>query len=319
MSNNYVGYSRNSRRVRTAVAALSVAGGGATAIVTTISAYVGYKAVRPRRRLMSEVSPDLLLPPENVSFNSTDGLKLSGHFYPAQTDGRTIIICHGFHGAAVDLHDASLSLQARGLNIFTFDFRGCGASAGRTTSVGYYEVRDLLGAVEYVKQRPEVNSGLIGVHGFSMGGATAIIAAANSHDIKAIITDSAFANLDHLLATNFRHFYRLPKFPFKPTAVLASKVFSNTVTKRVHPDKALVRMGQEGRNIPLFIIHGGQDKAIPVEQAHRLHELHQGPKELWIVPDANHVVAKYADHDEYLNRVVGFFNRHLRQNNPNLA
>jgi len=318
-NNNYVGYSRNSRRVRTAVRALSVAGGGATALLTTISAYVGYRAVKPRRRLMLEVSPGLILSPESISFNSTDGLKLSGHFYPAQNDGRTIIICHGFHGGAVDLHDAALSLQGRGFNIFTFDFRGCGSSGGRTTSVGYYEVRDLLGAVDYIKQRPEVNANLIGVHGFSMGGATAIIAAASSLDIKAIITDSAFANLDHLLATNFRHFYRLPKFPFKPTTVLASKVFSNTVNKRVHPDKALAKMNKEERNIPLFIIHGELDRAIPVAQAQRLYDLHQGSKELWIVPDANHVVAMYADHEEYLDRVAGFFNRYLRQPTPNLV
>lgn len=44
-------YERNRQRLRTAVKAISVAGGGATALVTTISAFVGYKAVRPRRRV----------------------------------------------------------------------------------------------------------------------------------------------------------------------------------------------------------------------------------------------------------------------------
>jgi fermentation-respiration switch protein FrsA (DUF1100 family) len=303
----------NRNRLKTTVRALTYAGGGATALVTTISAYIGYRAVRPRRKTSDSLNPGLLLPPEKVSFKSIDGLKLNGYFYPGFGQGATIIICHGFHGASIDVHEPALSIQASGFNALTFDFSGCGASEGHTTSVGYYEIRDLLGAIEYVKTRREVHPDLLGVYGFSMGGATAILTAAVSLDVKVLVTDSAFASLDNVLNRNFKYFYRLPRFPFKPPVVLASRVFSGTVLKRVYPVEALRKLKSEGKELPLLIIHGDNDLAVPPTEANLLYEAHGGPKELWLVPGAGHVVARYADRQLYVERIVSFFRQHLRK------
>ncbi|NWJ47661.1 MAG: alpha/beta fold hydrolase [Chloroflexi bacterium] len=303
-------YERNRQRLRTAVKAISVAGGGATALVTTISAFVGYKAVRPRRRVNDKlVAP---LPPEKVDFKSVDGLTLKGYFYPGfHPNGATIIILHGFHGAAIDVHEPALTMQAAGFNALIFDFRGCGASGGHTTSVGYYEVRDLLGAISYVKTRADVDATRIGVYGFSMGGATALMTTAISPDIKAVITDSAFASLDAVLKSSFKYFYRLPRFPFKPTTVLASRVFSRTVLRRIHPVESLRKLSTENRKIPILFIHTDNDPAIPVSEAVTLYSAYTGPKELWIVEGSGHIAALQIDRDIYTKRIVSFFDVHL--------
>jgi uncharacterized protein len=295
--------------------ALSALSGASAATITAVSAVVGYKIVKPTRRVLVEETAEPValfagqLPRQKVSFKSADGrLNLTGYFYPSPASKAALILCHGFHGGAVDTHKPALYSQATGYNVLTFDFRGCGESEGKTTSIGFYEVEDLLGAVEYVKTRPEVDPQRIAVYGYSMGGAVAIMAAARSTDIKALITDCAFASLDTLLSVNFEYYYRLPDFPFRYTAVWWSTWFSKTVgkTKHIAPVEALKQVTAEGRTLPHLIIHGLNDRGIPVANAHLLYEHAPGPKHLWVVPQAGHVVASEYDPQRYMARINAF-------------
>src|SRR5436305_2013193 len=86
----------------------------------------------------------------------------------------------------------ALSFQQAGYNVLCFDFRAHGLSAGRFTSVGQHETRDVLGAVDYLRSRSaEVDPTRIAVIGFSMGAVATIKAAARCPDIAAVVADSA--------------------------------------------------------------------------------------------------------------------------------
>ena len=188
---------------------------------------------------------------------------------------------------------------------------GCGASGGHTTSVGYYEVRDLLGAIAYVKTRSNADASRIGVYGFSMGGATALLTTVVYPDIKAVITDSAFASLDAVLKSSFKYFYRLPRFPFKPATVLASKVFSRTVLRRIHPVESLRKLSSENRKVPILFIHNDKDPAVPISEAITLYSAYTGPKELWVIEGSGHIAALHTNRDIYTKMVVEFFKSNL--------
>jgi len=298
--------------VKGGLIALSALSGGTAATVTAVSAVVGYKAVKPQRRTPSAALDSPTLPPVQVSFQSTDGLTLNGYFYGNLAAREAIIICHGFHGAAHDMHEATVSVQAAGYNALTFDFRSCGSSGGKHTSVGFWEVQDLIGAVNYLKTRPEIDPERIGVYGVSMGGSTAIMAAERCPAIKAMVTDCAFASLDTILSVNFRHFYRLPPFLFSRTAVWWSRRFARIGGKKVEPIESLQQMSREGRAIPHMVIHGGSDRTIPCSEAKLLYEAATGPKELWIVPEADHVVGMYYDREEYVARIARFLAPYLK-------
>ncbi len=297
--------------VKAGLITLSALGGGTAATITAVSAVVGYKAVKPQRRLPATPLQSPLLTPEQVLFKSTDGLSLNGYFYLTREAKNTLVMCHGFHGAAQDIHEAALAAQAAGYNAFTFDFRGSGASQGKHTSVGFWEVQDVIGAINYLKTRPEVDPERIVAYGVSMGGATVIMAAERCKDIKAVITDSSFASLKTLLRVNFPYFYRLPRFPFAGPAVLFSHFFAKTVRKKIEPAQSLQSMGEKGHSIPILIIHGELDKGIPVSEAFTLFEAAQGPKELWIIPQAEHAALMYCERSEYLNRIGEFLEKHL--------
>src|SRR5260370_30471159 len=63
---------------------------------------------------------------------------------------------------------------------------------------------------------------------------------------------------------------------------------------------------------PLFFIHGGADEIVSVNHGRRLYDAYRGPREIWIVQAAPHAGAYAADRPLYVERVAGFFPRHLR-------
>jgi pimeloyl-ACP methyl ester carboxylesterase len=62
---------------------------------------------------------------------------------------------------------------------------------------------------------------------------------------------------------------------------------------------------------PLFFIHGGADEITSVNHSRRLYDAYRGPREIWIVQGAPHTGAYFADRQLYVERVAGFFARHL--------
>jgi uncharacterized protein len=299
-------------RLKKLALALWAASGVMMTGVAGMSAFVGYKVVKPRRRIMKVIPPNYLYKPEQINFKSTDNLNLHGFFYPNPNTKRVVIVCHGIHGSSADLHEAAVTFQRINYNVLTFDFRACGSSEGWTMSAGFYEVRDLLGAIKYIKTRPEIDPEKIVIMGYSMGGAATILAATLSPEVKAIVTEGTFGSLNRVLSANYRHFYRLPSFPFRVTAVASSKLLSRTVMRNVAPEKALLKMQAEGRDLPILIIHGDKDGVIPVTEALHLYEAAGSQKELWIEPGAGHVVAFTVDRSLYVARISAFLNQFVK-------
>ena len=97
---------------------------------------------------------------EEVTFHSKDGTKLSGWFVPAKGDPKGTVI--HFHGNAQNMtahFDFVSWLPSEGFNLFVFDYRGYGKSAGKPNRKGVYE--DSLAAVDYVRSRQGVDKNRI--------------------------------------------------------------------------------------------------------------------------------------------------------------
>ena len=62
---------------------------------------------------------------------------------------------------------------------------------------------------------------------------------------------------------------------------------------------------------PLLLIHGDRDAHIPVEHGHRLAAAAGEGAELWVVPGAPHARSRPTAGWPYVERVTGFFRRHL--------
>ena len=90
-------------------------------------------------------------------------------------------------------------------------------------------------------------------------------------------------------------------------AGLTLRVRSGTRLSECSPQAVLTSL--EPR--PLFFIHGGSDGITSVNHSRRLYDAYRGPREIWIVQGAPHTGAYFADRPLYVERVAGFFARHL--------
>jgi len=225
------------------------------------AAFLVYQYARARGQWGLEEPPDGLA--EEVSFPSaSDALRISGWFFAAGTSTQkapAIVLCHGIWTGRRECLPLALRFRAAGYNVLTFDFRAHGLSDGRFTSVGHHETNDVLGAVEFVKQRPEVDVSRIGVVGFSMGAAASIQAAARSGDISALVADSAYATFLDAAKYSFRLVTRFPQFPIAPIAMRWAKWMVNVDASQLRPIDVIGQIAPR----PVLMVNGTQDMIIP--------------------------------------------------------
>ncbi len=275
-----------------------------------ISVFLGHSMTQAKRLLLEGNPAQLGLEYKDVSFYSVeDEISLNGWYLPAEDSEQIIIMVHGADGNRADptirLLDIASGLVEHGYNVLMFDLRGHGESDGNRISAGYYEVRDLAGAVEYVKG---LGCDDIGVLGFSMGAVVAILTTAENDDIDAVIADSSYADLNDIMAPEFSKRTRFPQF-FLPPLLFMVKIMYGVDFLAIKPIESIAEIAPR----PVLIIHGEMDETIPYEHAGRLLQTSgNSANQVWIVPGAGHVRAYVTQPEEYMNRIIDFFDGALR-------
>ena len=258
-----------------------------------------YMSIKPGKWPIHFTPESFNLKYENVTFKTSDGLKLKGWFIPSNKSNDTIIVMHGYPTNKADVLPFSMFLLKK-FNVFLFDFRSFGESEGSYTTAGYKEVNDLDAAVSYLKSRKDTDN--IGALGFSLGASVAIMN--KNSNIKAVVADSAYSNLNNMIEVMYKNFYFL-KYPFIYLTRFSGKIFLKVDPKDVSPANAIKNI-----NKPVLIIHGKKDSQIPVNEAYILHNANK-KTELWIT-DVGHGESYALNKEEYEKRVLEFFEKNLK-------
>jgi dipeptidyl aminopeptidase/acylaminoacyl peptidase len=179
------------------------------AVVAAIVAVFARLLINPPRQRLWATPADVGVPYEDVHFPARDGLRISGWFMPAEPEvpGKkaTVVLVHGWPwnrlGAAhdhpltqfisteeVNLLQLAHTIHQAGYHVLTFDLRNHGQStAAPPVTFGWQEAKDLLGALDYLANRPEVDPNRIGVVGFSMGANTILFSLPQTNLVKAAV------------------------------------------------------------------------------------------------------------------------------------
>lgn len=243
---------------------------------------------------------------EDIQFTSTDGIQTAGFFIPAKKPKGTILVLHGYGTNKSDVLSYAEMFYDHGYNTFFFDFRAHGKTRGKCT-LGYMETRDLDGAITYLLGRSDVDKNKIGVLGCSMGGIVAIIGAAKNSAIKVVVADSGFYSFEKTVTKFAKLFYGLPKYPFVPPGIWFAQLRAGFLATNADPMKYIRRISPR----PVFLIGGANDVRIPPENQERLFSAAGEPKQLWIVPEADHLEARSLWPQEYEKRVSEFFDKYM--------
>ena len=234
---------------------------------------------------------------EDVAFTTSDGLRLTGWYVPSE-NGATVIVFPGRRGP----QKPARLLVEHGYGVLLFDRRGEGESEGDPNALGWAGTRDLHAALAYLQSRPEVDDERIGGLGLSVGGEMMLQAAAETDELKAVVSEGAGIRSVREVAdlTGAERWTTMPVWSLTTagTALFASDL----------PPRALADLSAEVSEPALFIY------ATPGQGGENLtptyYEAAKGPKELWAAP-GGHTGAIDAAPEEYERRVISFFDRTL--------
>lgn len=275
---------------------------------------IAYRPQRPITRTPSSLG----LSYRDITFYSReDHLKLRGWFIPGilpdgrLTVDRTIIQVHGANSNRAFVLDMNTALVHHGIAVLTFDTRGNGESAPAPAGGGYFEQRDILGAVDYLRTGPLPYPDLgrphaIGGWGISVGGSALIYAAAQEPAIKAVVTDSAYATLGEYMERAFG-----PYFIFIPGTRFTSMMLYGIDYASVRPVDVIAKIAPR----PIFLIQGAADTDIlPSNMTDLATAASTAPGahvQTWLVPHAHHIQAYNLYRNTYIDRLVTFFQTEL--------
>lgn len=313
---------RADRRWRRFVAVLLILSVVLTLGLAAITIYIA-KRLAYSSQVMPYATPTSLgLRYKDVTFPSReDHIQLRGWFIPGilpngrLTTQRTIIFVHGTRANRADQSAGLLNLSGElarsGFAVLSFDMRGNGESPPAPLSLGYFEQRDVLGAVDFLRSGPlpypELGRPhLIAGWGLSMGASTLILAAVQEPAIRAMVLDSAAAEYISILEREIPKEGHIPPV-FTPYALLAARAIYGIDFFAVRPVDLVARLAPR----PLFFIHGGADSYVPSSNMNELataaSTMPNAHIQTWLVPGAEHSQSYNTQPRDYISRAVAFY------------
>jgi fermentation-respiration switch protein FrsA (DUF1100 family) len=242
---------------------------------------------------------------EEVELTTADGINFGAWHFRQPGSPQTVIVSGGHKGQRQGALGIAVALWRKGFNVVLYSYRGMPGSDRAPITFGIKEVLELQAAIAFARKR--IPNSRIGLLGYSMGAVVSLLGAAGEPGVQALVLDSPFSDLRTLLVDNVRAATKLPGTPFVWLAGLMFRMRTHSSLSACRPIDVLSSL--EPR--PLFFIHGGADNITSVNHSRRLYDGYRGPREIWIVQGAPHTGAYFADRPLYVERVAGFFARHL--------
>jgi fermentation-respiration switch protein FrsA (DUF1100 family) len=272
---------------------------------------------------------------EDVSFRSTDGLLLKGWWFAATSStnpgpppgaisgippklgaeprpaDKAVVFVHGRgqNRIASSFRPDKIAplFLARGWDVLLFDLRGHGESEGDRYSLGQYEPRDIVAAIDFAATKGHVDRKRIAVIGESLGGGSAIMTVGLDPTIGPVVTDSAYADGYTVVSEVGQNYTGLPSW-FTPGIVLAGRIFFGLDVASVRPAE-VVRAHPERA---WLFIQCDADKTVYPHHGTDLKAASANPDtELWMVHGCDHVRAFTDDPVAWQQHVLAFLDREL--------
>ena len=320
------GVKTTDRLLRWIVVALLIVSVIVTTAYTALSIYIATQLVSVPQKPLYATPASLGLQFKYVTFPSrVDQVQLKGWYIPGVlpngnlTSQRTIIMVHGKGANRADKSAGLLNLSGEfarhGFAILAFDMRGTGESPPAPLSLGYFEQRDVLGAVDFLRSGPIPyptlgRTHIIGGWGVSMGAATLLMATAQEPAIRAVISDCAYADIIPILEREVPKRGHLPPL-FTPGALTAARVLYGMDFYSDRPEDIVSNIAPR----PILFIHGASDTYIPPSNMGSLaaaaRTAPNANVQTWLVPGAAHAQSFNTEGAVYVDRVVTFYNAAL--------
>jgi len=136
-----------------------------------------------------------------------------------------------------------------------------------------------------------------------MGAVASLLAAADSPDVAAVISDSAFLSLAETVRHHWRMYIPLPAFPIAEEVIYAIGWRGGFPSAELDAGKAVERIGAR----PVMFVAVQGDRRMPPDIAQKLYARAQSPsKQLVILPGKRHGEGFNQAREDYEKAVLDF-------------
>jgi pimeloyl-ACP methyl ester carboxylesterase len=267
-------------------------------LVVQPTVYAVYLPHLPTRRAVRDV--DLGAPKRAVTLATASGLRLRGWYVPPRS-GAAVALLHGTGSNRLGVADHARLLARHGYGVLLFDLQGHGDSDGRSTSIPARFQEDADAALAYLRSRPDVRAGRIGVIGVSLGSEIAIHASARRDEWRATVLEG----VQGVSPADMKASEPDPASSATITALYGlGRMLGGAAPPASNPEQ-IERIAPR----PLLLLSAGRGTEARANANYKQHGASN--TELWNLPDAPHAAALRTDPVGYEQQVIGFLDRSL--------
>jgi uncharacterized protein len=236
-----------------------------------------------------------------------NGMMIRGKKYVSEEENEVLILCHGFTASMKETGQLAQGLMARGITTYVFDFCGGGFETISDGSFNTYmtpltEVEDLEYVVDYVLRQEGLESVCVG--GCSQGGFVSCLYARNEAKVnKLVLLYPALCIPDDARNGNMQVIQFDPENIPDVLGQKPMQVCGDYARSVIH-----INTYEEIQkcNCPILIVHGTDDKIVPIEYVNNAKDVLGRNCEYHILQGAGHGFYEEPYYSQALEYVENF-------------
>jgi pimeloyl-ACP methyl ester carboxylesterase len=204
---------------------------------------------------------------------------------------------HGWGANAGMMWPVVPPLHAAGFAVLLIDARCHGRSDDEAFTSMPRFAEDIAAGLAWLRLQPEIAGDRLALLGHSVGAAAALLHASHHHDVRAVVSLSAFAHPRDVM----RRFMAEKRVPYPVLGWYVMRHVQKVIGASfdaIAPLNTLPRV-----RCPLLLVHGRHDTVVPVDDAHRL--LAASRRASMLLVDADHDLrGALAPHEQTLTHFL---------------
>lgn len=239
-----------------------------------------------------------------------DQVRLHAYYVAAPTPtSKTAVIVHGYTDNAIRMMMIGyLYNKNLGYNILLPDLRYSGLSDGDAFQMGWLDRKDVMLWMDVANQIYGDSTQMV-VHGISMGGATTMMISGETQPdyVKCFVDDCGYTSVWDQFSKELKEDFGIPAFP-----LLYTSSWLCDWTKGWNFTEASSLEQVKKCSLPMLFIHGEKDDYVQTWMVHELYKAKPQPKEIWVVPGADHATSYKLNKEEYTQKVKQFTEKYIQ-------
>ncbi|MBE6736826.1 MAG: alpha/beta hydrolase [Ruminococcaceae bacterium] len=238
---------------------------------------------------------------EKVPFSvQNEGNEILGDYYPVPNAKGICILAHGFGKNRYAMLPQAQVFRELGYTTVTFDQRRFGESKAKNGTFSLKEATDLLALVRWAREKWGADTRVI-VLGVSMGAMTVMNAIGHENcGINAAVEDCGPTSLMTVAPLLHEGLFKA-KNPY-----LLDIIRKTAKHYGINADEIRPIEGVRKSTVPLLVVHGAADSAVPVSDAEQILEASNHPLSRKVIFEGREHAYSVVDYEKYKMTVAEF-------------